>query len=319
MNKGSTMTRHGPGLAEKENSVKASVLGKEWVDITKMPLSSVPLSKERKGFFTQEQKETANHELNHAIAAKSRNIYPDLISVVQEGNVLGKNTFSGWIDPESWKVIAAGGAVELADGTPASGFGSDMFSAKFMQFMYGGMNFDQAKEKAKAIVKSYEKKVLDRASEIIAFMKVVNGNQLNDVLKRAEYELAMEKGEQILAYMYVPNKAEELYGKKQETNQNEEKTTIIEYMNGNQAKLTYKNGDKVERVITYCGACHGIGGHNKDCSYMKKGINDKIEFADGSKKKTGNEEKDAQPNLQKLQLEGLIFSSYTVKIDPKKN
>jgi len=310
-------TKSNVNTLENERNPQGRILGKEWVDITKMPLSFVPLPQDREGRFTQGEKETAEHELNHALAAKSRNIYPDMISVVREGNTLGKNTFSGHINPETWKVIAAGGAISLSDGTPASGYGMDMYSAKLMQYFYGGMSFEQAKHKAKSALMVYEKKVRGKAAEIIACMKVVNGNQLDDVLRRAEFELAMEKGEQLIAYMYVPNKAEESKADKQKDN-NQEKQTIVEYLTNNQCRLTYTTNGKVVETRTFCGVCKGIDGHNKGCS-----------VADQNSAKTENETKlkntdrkqreDSGDNIHDLKTEGLILSSYSVKINPGNN
>lgn len=92
----------------------------------RMPLSFVPEAEKR--FPTPELVSVAGHELNHALVALSLGVPIVSLSVMPEGDSLGRTVIGGLISPETLKIIAGGGGVETHDGC-AMGYGSDKYTS----------------------------------------------------------------------------------------------------------------------------------------------------------------------------------------------
>ncbi len=193
-------------------------------------LSNIPLANEvphvKERLVRQNRVETANHELNHAIVARSFGMSVLGISVKDGGNILGITTFSGG-NLHDIAVVAAAGAVDTVDGK-ASGYGSDKYKAELIHHHYGGHSFDAGKTAAEEIIAEYSPDLRRKASEIIAYLGEVPGAILPDVIRRAQYELDMEKYEKSgstnsLLVPYEPNSLAELMTDESDVNRQAQK------------------------------------------------------------------------------------------------
>ena len=142
-----------------------------------MPLAdSIPLNR----YPDPEKKNTAAHELQHAIVGLKKGNDLVAMSVNPEGNRLGWTLFSGAVDPAT----AAAGSVDTVFG-PASGFGGDLAAV-----MYLGSSIPSAQSEAQTIISGFDRDFLAIASEIIALKGFLTAQDFEEVLRRAEFELA---------------------------------------------------------------------------------------------------------------------------------
>jgi hypothetical protein len=157
------------------------------------PLPDIPLPAER--HVSPELVETAHHELNHALTARHLGIGVESISVVREGNVLGKTILSGG-DPRKLGIVAAAGGVHTTEG-PAQGHGSDDVKATMVAYFHGGESLGRARVIASSFIQSYSAPLRRKISELIAYKGKVEGSMLSDIIKRAEYEISLETGKPV--------------------------------------------------------------------------------------------------------------------------
>lgn len=165
------------------------------------PLKSGPIidygfiPKPENRFSHERAKHTAGHELNHALIAMDHGIMPLSLSVIPEGNSLGRTVFAGEIGTETFKVIAGGGCVDTAFGK-ASGFGSayspgsDMFHIASLHAQYGGIDADETVKRASSSLAKVPENIRERASEIIASIGSISGSDIPKIIRIAELEVA---------------------------------------------------------------------------------------------------------------------------------
>lgn len=145
--------------------------------LEKMPLAdSIPLNRNP----DREKKDTAAHELQHAIVGLKKGNDLVAMSVNPVGATLGWTLFKGEVDPAT----AAAGSVNTVFG-PASGFGGDLATV-----MYLGSSIPSAQSEAQAIISGFDRDFLAIASEIIALKGFLTAEDFEQVLRRAEFELA---------------------------------------------------------------------------------------------------------------------------------
>lgn len=202
-----------------------------------IPLPFVPLPAERNGFIRAELKNTAGHELNHALLAKSCRISVESISVRPSGDSLGRTTFAGHISPEMFKVIAAGGTISLPD-SQARGYGMDIYMINVMELAYGGASEKSAKSEAYVLLAGYDPRVRVKAAEILAWLGEVSGQMLDAILERSRFEIELESGGKIA---WLKND----FSQKPQNVENDGKSTIIEYLGEEKYRIIYlQNGRK---------------------------------------------------------------------------
>lgn len=150
-----------------------------------MPLAnSIPLDR----FPDSGKKTTAAHELQHAIVGQLKGNSVVALSVNPEGSRLGWTLFSGEVDPAT----AAAGSIETVFG-PAEGFGGDLATIMLLDLKQGkdpGSSIFWAQNEAQSIISGFDRDFLAIASEIIALKGFLTAEDFNQVLSRAEFELA---------------------------------------------------------------------------------------------------------------------------------
>lgn len=240
---------------------RAPVLDRPTMPIEKkivMPLAQVPEPKNRL-HLSSELLNTSGHELNHAIVALESGVPVISVSVIPDGNSLGRTAFSGLLSPDIIKIIAAAGSVATHDGC-AHGYGSDLSKVDMLGHFYGGITRESATSYASAIISKYSTEVRRKAAEIIAYLGEVSGSMLPTVLLRAQMEVNLEKG--ILGDLFVPDTQE--YGR-EPTKPKPKDYTVIDYLKNGDYKITYFVGERPEKEELVCGICKEINDHLKSC------------------------------------------------------
>lgn len=150
-----------------------------------MPLAnSIPLER----FPDSGKKTTAAHELQHAIVGQLKGNSVVALSVNPEGARLGWTLFSGEVDPAT----AAAGSIDTVFG-PADGFGGDLATIMLLDLKQGkdpGSSIFSAQNEAQSIISGFDPDFLAIASEIIALKGFLTAEDFEQVLRRAEFELA---------------------------------------------------------------------------------------------------------------------------------
>lgn len=216
-----------------------------------MPLSFVPEASKR--FPSPELTSVAGHELNHALVALAHGAPVVSLSVIPQGNSLGRTILGGTVSMETMKVIAAGGGVETHDGC-AEGFGSDKYKVDVLHHFHGGHSWESAKNQASSALSVYSREVRKKAAEIVAYLGKVSGSLIGEIMLRAQMEVNEEKhGEsEPIVPIFVPQNKSESY-------------TIIDNLPNNSYKITYVVVGKKDEVQHLCGLCHGIDSHMEKC------------------------------------------------------
>lgn len=220
-----------------------------------MPLPYVPEASKR--FPSPGLTSVAGHELNHTLVALAHGAPIVSLSVIPEGNSLGRTILGGMVSMETMKVIAAGGGVETHDGH-ARGYGSDKYKVDILNHFHGGHSWESAKNQASSTLSVYSREVRRKAAEIIAYLGKVPGSLLSEIMLRAQMEVNEEKhGEsEPIVPIFVPQNKSENY-------------TIIDNLPNNISKITYVVVGKKDEVQHLCGLCHGIDNHIEKCSNAK--------------------------------------------------
>jgi len=231
-----------------------------------MPMTDIPLPHERT--IPHEHLNTAGHELNHALVAYSLGVSVKLISTHPAGNSLGRTEFFGGMSPETFKTIAAAGAVDTPH-SAASGYGMDMYMIDMLHHYHGGKGRSGALSEASGIINSYSHEVRARAAEIVAYLGEVSGSQIGTILRQAYTELFLEGKERNKdSYMKIRTMVDVIDdANKKETN-NKDIITIVSYPDGEHAVEYKKNGTKIIEVV-YCSICKGQGVHVSGCPAIK--------------------------------------------------
>lgn len=223
-----------------------------------MPLARVPEPKNR-AHLSSELLNTSGHELNHAIVALESGVSVISISVIPDGNSLGRTAFSGLLSPDTMKIIAAAGSVATHDGC-SYGDGSDLFKVDMLGHFYGGITRESATSYALAIISKYSTEVRRNAAEIIAYLGEISGSMLPTVLLRAQMEVNLEKG--ILGDLFVPDTKD--YAR-QPIKPKPKDYIVIDYLRNGDYKITYFVGERPEKDELVCGICKEINDHLKSC------------------------------------------------------
>lgn len=150
-----------------------------------MPMAdSIPLDR----YPDSGKKTTAAHELQHAIVGQLKGNSVVALSVNPEGDRLGLTLFSGEVD----SATAAAGSIDTVFG-PAEGFGGDLATIMLLDLKQGkdpGSSIFSAQNEAQSIISGFDSDFLAIASEIIALKGFLTAQDFEEVLRRAEFELA---------------------------------------------------------------------------------------------------------------------------------
>lgn len=230
-----------------------------------LPLSEIPPSHELE--VSPAAEETASHELNHALCALVKGVPVSGLSVIPEGNSLGRTTFGGHISHDAFMVIAMGGSVSTHMGE-AQGDGSDRFQASYLS-NFTNTTVGQARAEAVSIINAVPMDVRRRASRIIAHMGSIHGSLIPTILRQARAEIEMEQEENKDKMVFVRSTKQASDYIVEPEDQTEEKTTI-ENLDNNQSMIRYTTGEKVDVEITICTICGGENGHREGCEIKKK-------------------------------------------------
>lgn len=235
----------------------------------KMPLSFVPEAGKR--FVSSELESVAGHELNHALVAMANGAYVISISLEPKGDSLARTTLGGLVSIETMKIIAGAGGVGIHDGC-AEGYGSDKFKVDVLHHFHGGHSWESAKGRAANILSGYSREVREKAAEIIAYLRIVPGSLIPDIILRAKMEVDQEKGIESEPYVLTPVPQQEFKNQ-----------TIIDELPGNVQRIRYIVDGKVKKEELLCGVCQGINGHEKECPKTKLNENSESKPPESSK------------------------------------
>lgn len=137
---------------------------------------------------------TAHHESHHALLAIILGADIEEVNVIPNGNVLGTTKIKGSVSDEKFKIIAAGGAVNPVVGGFASGYGLDLWQVKrldrdFITGRSGGSSVDYSIFQAESMLNlNFTADVRIRIAEMVAYLGVVSGPILKEIIKRAKLE-----------------------------------------------------------------------------------------------------------------------------------
>lgn len=231
-----------------------------------LPLADIPPSGELE--VSPAAEETASHELNHALCALIKGVPVSGLSVIPEGNSLGRTTFGGHISHEAFMVIAMGGSISTHVGE-AQGDGSDRFQATYLSH-FTNTSVDQARAEAMAIVNAVPVEVRRRASRIIAHMGSMHGSLIPMILKQARTEIDMEQEQNKDKMLFVRSVKQSSDYITQQHEDDTEETTSIESLDSNLTRMRYMTGEHIDREIVVCNVCGGENGHVDGCAVAKK-------------------------------------------------
>ena len=220
-----------------------------------MPLSFVPEAGKR--FSSPELTSVAGHELNHALVALACGAPVVSLSVMSDGNSLGRTILGGLVSMETIKVIAAGGGVETHEGH-AEGYGSDKYKVDVLNHFHGGHSWESATSQATSIVGRYSREVRRKAAEIIAYLGTVSGSLIGQIMLRAQMEANEEKqgNPEPLIQITMPQVESQ-------------DRTIIDNLPNNMYRITYIIVGEKKKEEYLCGVCQGINGHMEECPKAK--------------------------------------------------
>lgn len=225
----------------------------------------------------------SGHEAVHLALARDPDINIPVhgVSVKRQGNSLGRTIFSGHIEPDKFKVVAAGGTCNTPFGI-AVGYGSEMdhdsdvAQIHALHIAYGGMNVSEAIQRAHSKVKSIDAKFLRSLAVIIADMGEIYGEELIERairIAKKEAELGIEPfgslADNAEAANYLPSPESALQLPPGEY-------TIIEHLVDDKNIIVYVTIDEENNDHILCGFCHGRDGHGTICPLRKKGKDDGI-------------------------------------------
>lgn len=191
------------------------------------------------------------------------------VSVIPEGNSLGRTMFAGSINTTAFQVIAAGGACETPFGH-AEGYGSDMAQVYGLSFAGNGYTADAAIGHARALLGSISSDVRHRIAEIIASMGELSGTGLIEkVIEIASFEarfnITSALSEQAERIKELRSK---IHTPEYESSIAKGERSVIETVAGMVIliKVTTDENGKEHRLCTYC---NGKDGHKIACPLYK--------------------------------------------------
>lgn len=232
-----------------------------------LPLAEIPLSQERLPRLNGDLLNTAGHELNHALLARELGVSVALVSVLPEGHSLGRTIFFGRVAPETFKIIAAGGAIDTPHGS-AKGYGGDIRQIQAIDEVFGSNSANLLSNARALLTANYSDAVREKAAEIIAYLGEVRGTALFDILTRAEFEVRMENSKDPLwkRQIFYDDKRQEPQPKPEEAST----YTIIEHLDNGMFHIRYSENNLIDREYMFCGECGEIDGHTSTCSRNEK-------------------------------------------------
>lgn len=122
---------------------------------------------------------------------------------------------------------------------------------------YGGGSPSDYISRASSHISSVPLKVRERASEIIAFYREVNGGMLTSIINHAEYEVALEENRDVSVYLQSP----------EENTSNQKKVTEVVHGKNNIYTISISEDGELESQYTYCGVCGGVDIHSLGCPH----------------------------------------------------
>ncbi len=252
-----------------------------------MPLAEVPLNRPEVAGV----KHVAGHELNHALVAYRLGVPVSGISVIPEGNTLGRTMLAN-ASLGDMQIVAAAGSVHAHDGR-AMGYGSDMQKVVMIGRHFGGISADQARSIAASILGEYSVEVREKAAEILAYMGQVSGTTLPDIIARAKFEVRLEKAQAFphltidptleLESLEIPQFVDlsSLILIDNDSVISDQEIAVIEkYANGD-SKVQWIKGEKVVRETAICGSCGSLDGHTIGCPILKMQLGEKQKSQSG--------------------------------------
>lgn len=235
-----------------------------------IPLANVELN----GAVSSETVHTAGHELNHALVAFLLGVTIEEITVIPEGNILGKTVFSGSVSDYEMQLIAVSGSIHTHDGT-AKGFGSDMFRVHMINRFRNGVDPESAKSSAERILGNFSSDMKEMMAVILAHMGSMSGSQLPDLIARAKIELKRKEQLKERPYSNFVNMLISKPEVREETTddllhtENDTKIELTGMKTGTMKAQWVRNG-QIIREKTYCTQCGGTEGHFDGCPMVVK-------------------------------------------------
>lgn len=214
-------------------------------------LAHVPMPAKRQALLSFGEILTGAHESQHGLVTRAKGATVLWMSIEPTKDYLGV-TIVGGVSGDLLKLqsISAGGAVDTPYGS-ASGDGSDRGKAASIAHTHG-RTIESAIAEASGIITSYHLEVRKRLAEIVAFMKNLTGFEFELAIKRAQWEVAQEKGQKYeFTPVLIPAPIQEF-----------EHVAVIG---------TRHDGSKDIKVIEaskFCLSCHGIEAHRIDCQLL---------------------------------------------------
>ncbi len=236
----------------------------------------------------------AEHELNHALVAMLNGAYVIDLSVVPDGDSLGRTTVGGLISHELAKIISAAGGVDTPSGF-ARGFGSDKFKVDVIHHYHGGHSWDSARSQASVILSSIPFEERRIASIIIASKKEVTGSEIPSIMRMARLIVNNGKETKTDSVILVPQPEREFKEK-----------TIIDLLPGNMQRVRYVIAGVIKKEELICGVCFRINGHDEKCP------NEKLANTEAQKKTESQKEINKPKNIE-LARKGMIFSRFNMQ------
>lgn len=224
------------------------------------PCAEVP-HPEKRDSADARVKHTAGHELNHALVAYMMGVPVNMVSVVPEGNSLGRTVFGGHHSLHEMQVIAAARSVATHDGT-AHGFGSDMYKVNLIHHFADGISPEAARSQAAAIISTIPHAVRNKAAEILAHMKETPGSRLSEILERARLEVEWETRQKQDFTFESPEQPEHI--------PEPGKYTTIDDLGHEEYRIRYIYNGIIEKEEHVCGLCQGINSHSDMCPKKPK-------------------------------------------------
>lgn len=235
-----------------------------------MPLAnSIPLDR----FPDSGKKTTAAHELQHAMVGIAKGNGLVALSVNPEGARLGWTLFSGAVD----SATAAAGSIDTVFGS-ASGYGGDLATVMYLnQQRDPGSSIFSAQNEAQSIISGFDPDFLAIVSEIIALKGFLTAQDFNQVLMRAEFELAwrnsgfnLKEALTLQGIEFPQDYTEGKLGEDRLTIPSEGSFTLIETYEDQIVSTTFIDG-KIKTQTVVCPGC-GVegGGHLPNCEFAHR-------------------------------------------------
>lgn len=208
----------------------------------------------------------AHHEANHLLLAHLLGVQVIGVSVISEGNSLGRTSFAGHINATAFQVIAAGGACETPFGH-AEGYSADMGQVYGLSFAHGGYAAETAISHAGALLGSIPTDVRNRVAEIIASMGEITGTEIiNKAIKIAAFESSYNINSALSEQAErIKELREKVLTPEHQASIDRGERTVIEVVGGGTTIIIKITRDEEGREHKECTYCNGKDGHKLLC------------------------------------------------------